>query len=129
MEDSRCDEGVEESDDGIVDVPEGAHTDLADEDYGDWDERTEESSCPDGNDFVTHWVGKLRVDDLAILEIDGEGAGGCRVSFVDLGMKVRLRLGDGEALETYAKTDYTHNYHRDEIKPGNFEPLAEGWSS
>jgi hypothetical protein len=34
---------------------------------------------------VAHWVCELRVDDLAILEVDWEGTGCGGVGFVDLG--------------------------------------------
>jgi hypothetical protein len=57
---------------------------LADEDDSDRDERTEKSSRPDGDDFVTERVGELRIDDLAILEVDREGARRGRVGFIDL---------------------------------------------
>ena len=30
---------------------------------------------------------------------------------------------------TYAKTNYAHNNHRDQVEPCNFEPLAKRWPS
>lgn len=84
MEDGCCDEGVEEPDGGVVDVPEGADADLHDEEDEDGDEGGEERGGPDGYDFVAHGVGELRVHDFAILEEDGEGAGGGWVGCVDL---------------------------------------------
>lgn len=74
LEDGGGDEGIQEADDGVVDVPEGADPDLHDEEDGDGDKRGEECGGPDGNDFVAHRVGELRVDDFAVLEVDGEGS-------------------------------------------------------
>jgi len=74
LEDGSSDEGVEEPDGSIIDVPEGADPDLHDQEDGDGDERGEECGGPDGNDLVAHRVGELRVDDFAVLEVDGEGS-------------------------------------------------------
>ena len=74
LEDGSGDEGVEEPDGSIIDVPEGADPDLHDQEDGDGDERGEECGGPDGNDLVAHRVGELRVDDFAVLEVDGEGS-------------------------------------------------------
>ena len=70
LEDGGGDEGVEEADGGIVDVPEGAHADLADEEDSEGDEEGHEGRGPDGDDLITEGVGELRVDDLAVGEDD-----------------------------------------------------------
>lgn len=74
LEDSCRDQGVEKTEDAIVDVPEGADADLHAQDDEDGDHGGEEGGEPDGNDFLAHGVGELRVDDLAVGEGDGEGA-------------------------------------------------------
>lgn len=40
---------------------------------------------------MAHGVGELGVDDFAVLKVDGEGAGGSWVGFVDLGGIVRAK--------------------------------------
>ena len=55
----------------------------ADEDE-DGDEGREQRGRPDGDDLLAEGVRELGVDDLAVGEGDGEGAGWCRVGFVDL---------------------------------------------
>jgi hypothetical protein len=40
-----------------------------------------------------------------------------------------LKLEESNASRTYAKTNYAHNNHRDQVEPCNFEPLAKRWSS
>lgn len=72
LEDGGADEGVEQADDGVVDIPEGADADLHEEYDDDGDDGGEEGREPDGNDFVAHRVGELRVDDLTVGEGDGE---------------------------------------------------------
>ena len=85
MEDGSCNQRVEKSNDGIICIPERSNADLADQDNSNRNQGAQESSSPDGDDFVAHWVGELRIDDLAILEADGEGSGCGGVGFVDLG--------------------------------------------
>jgi hypothetical protein len=84
LEDGRSDKGIEETNDSIVYVPEAANANLANEDYGDRDQRTKEGSLPNGNDFGSKRVGELGVDDLAVLKVDRKGTGGGGVSFVYL---------------------------------------------
>lgn len=84
LEDCSGDEGVEEADDGVVHIPEGANSDLTDQDDCNRDKGAEESCRPDGDDFISHGVCELWVDDLAILEVDWEGARRSWMCFVDL---------------------------------------------
>ena len=42
------------------------------EDYEDRDYRGKQRRQPNGNDLMAQWVGKLWIDDLAILEVHGE---------------------------------------------------------
>lgn len=62
LEDCGCDEGVEEADYGVVEVPEGADADLHYEEDCDGDEGGEEGGGPDGDDFWAGGVGELGVD-------------------------------------------------------------------
>ena len=91
LEHGGADEGVEQADDGVVDIPEGADADLHEEDDDDGDNGGEEGSEPDGNDFVAHRVGELRVDNLTVGEGDGKGAVRGGRGHVDL-MNVRNRV-------------------------------------
>ena len=84
LEDGGSDQGVEETDDGVVDIPERANADLHDEEDKDRHEGGEQRSGPDGDDLLAKGVGELGVDDLSIGEEDGERAGWRRVGFVDL---------------------------------------------
>ena len=72
LEDGGCDEGVEESEHGVVDVPEGADADLHQEDDDDGDEGGEHGCCPDWDDFFTKGIGELGVDDVAVGKSNGE---------------------------------------------------------
>ena len=51
LEDGGGDEGVEQAEDGVVDVPEGADADLHEEDDDDGDEGGEQGCGPDWDDF------------------------------------------------------------------------------
>lgn len=83
MEHGGSDDGVEQADGGVVDVPEAAGADLHDQEDGDGNQDGEQGSGPDGNDLIAHRVGEFGVHDLAVLEVDGERARGCRLGFVD----------------------------------------------
>ena len=82
LEHSCGDEGVEETDSGVVDIPERAHADLADEEHGEGDEESHKCGCPDGDDLMAERVGELGVDDLSIGEDDGETPRWRRISKV-----------------------------------------------
>lgn len=90
MEDCSCNEAVEKTNDGIVDVPEGADANLHDKNEDDGNEDGEESSQPDGDNLFTQWVCKIRKDDFTIDKVDREGSGRRRRSFVDLAIRSAL---------------------------------------
>jgi hypothetical protein len=108
LEDSGDNQGVEKTNGSVVDVPEAAHTDGADEEDDKRNKEGQESSSPDGDDLVAEGVSELGVDDLAVLEGDREAAARRGVSEVD------------------TKTDGTKDSHRDNIKSGCLDPLAKG---
>lgn len=85
LEDGGRDQAVENTEAGVVEVPEGAHANLHDQEEEDGDERGEKRGRPDGNDFLAKRIGELGVYDLAVREGDGEGAGGSGWGEVDLG--------------------------------------------
>lgn len=107
LENGGANEGVEKADDSVVDVPEGADADLHEKDDADGDDGSEEGSKPNGNDFVAHRVGKLRVDNFTIGEGDGE------------------RTVRGRRCHVYSETDSTHTDHGDNVDEGALEPLPE----
>lgn len=72
LKDGGCDQGVQEADDGVVDVPERANADLHDEEHKDGDEGGEQRSGPDGDDLLSKRVGELGIDNLAVGESDGK---------------------------------------------------------
>lgn len=84
LEDGSRDEGVEQTEDGVVEVPEGADTDLHQGEEQDRDATGQHSSQPDGDDFLAERIGELGVDNLAVGVSDGERAIGCRRQHVDL---------------------------------------------
>jgi hypothetical protein len=88
LEDSGGYEGIQDPDNGVVDISETADADLADQNDDDRYQDAQHSRCPNGNDLVAQWVGELRIDDLAILEVNGERAGWCWMCFLDLGALV-----------------------------------------
>lgn len=73
LEDGSHDQGVQKTNGGVVDIPERAHPDLADEEDGEGDEEGHESGGPNGDDLVAQRVGKLGVNNLSISE------GDCRI--------------------------------------------------
>jgi len=126
LEDCSCDQGVEQTDDGIVDVPEGTcgvrisvvafegACELTDaklhaEYYEDWDYGGEECSKPNGNDLVANRVCKLRIDNLTILEVDGERPRWGRVCLVD------------------TKANSSEDDHCQDVKPCESGPLSVWW--
>lgn len=84
LEHSRVDEPVQKPHHGVIEVPEAADADLHERHDGDGDHARKERSEPDRNDVFAQRVGKLGVDDLAVLEEDGKGASGGWGSVVDL---------------------------------------------
>jgi len=68
----------------IVDVPEAANANLHDQENEDRDERSHQGRCIDRHDLVAKRIGEVRIDDLTVTEGDGERAGRCRRSVVDL---------------------------------------------
>jgi len=84
LENSSIDERVEQSHDGVVEVPEAADAELHASHDEDRNDAGQEGSEPDRYDVLAQRVGKLRVDDLAILEIDGKRASRRRRSEVNL---------------------------------------------
>ena len=84
MEDGGGDEGVEEPDDGVVDVPEGADADLHTQDDKDRDQGSHQRGGVDGDDILAERIGEFGVDDLAVAKFNGEGSSRRWVSFVDL---------------------------------------------
>lgn len=85
LEDSRADEGVEKTDDGVVGIPEGPDAHLHAEDDEDGDQSSQESGSPDWDDLLAKRVGELRVDDLAVgVERNSKRTVRCRVGEVDL---------------------------------------------
>ena len=104
LEDSRGDQGVEQSDGGVVDIPEAASTDLNDQEDSERDEESHESSSPDRDNFVAHRVSELGIDNLSILEDDWEATARSWVS------------------EVNTKTDSTHESHSQNVEPSSLEP-------
>lgn len=104
LKDSGSDQGVEQTDGCVVDVPEAASADLNDQEDSKGNEESHQSSSPNRNDLVTHRVSELGIDNLTILEDDGEAAAWCWVS------------------EVNTKTDSAHESHSQDIEPGSLEP-------
>jgi len=104
LENSRGDQSVEKSDGSIVQVPEAASADLHDQEHGKGDEERHERGSPNGNNFVPHGVSELRVDNLSILEDDGEAA------------------ARGWISEVYTETDSAHEGHGKDVEPGSLDP-------
>ena len=132
LEDGGADEGVEQTNGGVVDVPEGADADLHDEEDDNGDEDGEHGGGPDGDDFLAEGVGELGVDDLAVGEGDGEGARGSRVGKVDLQESSMSASGipsfqqkDVVQGGTYTKTNGAEDGHSDDIKSSALQPLAK----
>ena len=84
LENGGGDQRVQQAQDAVVDVPEGANADLHAQDDEDGDHGGQEGGQPDRDDFLAHRVGELWVDDFAVGELDGEGARGSWVGVVDL---------------------------------------------
>ena len=106
LEDSSSDERVEETSNGIVDVPKGADADLHAQNNEDWDQGAEHCSRPDGYDLVAEGVCELRIHDLAVGKGDWEGTAWGWVGFIDA--------------ETYG----AHGSHGQEVDPCHLEPKS-----
>jgi hypothetical protein len=78
------DERVKETEDAVVDIPEGANADLHHQDDCNGDDGGEESSEPDRNNLLAEGVAKLGPDNLAISKGNGKRSSWCRLGFVDL---------------------------------------------
>jgi Tfp pilus assembly major pilin PilA len=108
LEDSGGDERVQQTDGSVVDVPEAASTDLNNQEDGKGNEKGHESSSPDGNDFVAKRIRELRVNNLAVLEDDGEAATRRWISHVD------------------TKSNGAHGGHGDDVQSGGLDPCHLG---
>ena len=111
LEDGSSDKRVQQTNGGVVHIPEAAGADLHNEEDKEGDEEGHESGGPDGNNLGAERVRKLRVDNLAVLEDDGEATARCRISHVD------------------TETNGTHGGHGDNVESGRLEPLAKGGSA
>jgi hypothetical protein len=68
LENGGNNQGVQKTNGSVVDVPEAADADGADQEDSKGNEESHESSSPDRNDLVAKGVRELRVDNLAIPE-------------------------------------------------------------
>jgi hypothetical protein len=98
LEDGCHDERVEQTNGGVVDIPERPDPDLADEEDGEGNEEGHERSRPDGDDLVAKRVRKLGIDDLSISEGDCIFvSGGVAQCSSCICLPGKLRLGAGSA--------------------------------
>lgn len=98
LEDSCDNQGVQQTDGGVVEIPERADPDLADEEDSEGDEEGHQSRRPNRDDLVAKGVGKLRVDNLAVTEGDWIAVSHCRCMYCGQGdVPGKLRLGAGSA--------------------------------
>lgn len=74
LENGGRDERVQETNNSIVEVPEGANSDLHQEKDEDGDQARQQGGGPDGDDFISQRIRKLGVHDLAIGKCDGKGS-------------------------------------------------------
>lgn len=74
LEDGGGDEALEEAHGGGEEVVCAAAAGLEEAEEKEGDKEGDEGGCPDGNDFFAEGVCELGVHDLAVLEVDGEGA-------------------------------------------------------
>ena len=85
LEEAGEDDGIEEAEYGVVEVPEGADPQLGECDDDDGDKDGEHAREGRGDDPAALGVGKLRVDDVARgVKGDGEVAGAGVGGLVDL---------------------------------------------
>lgn len=92
LEDGGGDERVQETEDAVVDVPEGADADLHHQDDRNGYDGGEERGQPDGDNLFAEGVAKLGPDNLAIRKGNGERSSRCRLGFVDLSKTVSYIL-------------------------------------
>lgn len=111
LEDGGADDGVKQTDNSVVGVPEGADADLHAENDEDRDEGSEKSSRPDGDDVVAKGVGKFRVHNIAVAKGNGEGARRSWMGFVD------------------TEANGAHDHKCEKVDPSEFQPLPEGGAS
>lgn len=96
LEDGGGDERVQETDDAVVDVPEGADADLHRQDDRNGDDGGEECGEPDGDNLLAEGVAKLGPDNLAVRKGDGKRSSRCRLGFVDLSNTVSYLVSFGQ---------------------------------
>lgn len=124
LENGGGDEGVQETDDGVVDVPEAANANLHDQDNGNRDHRSQESGKPNRHDFVAKRIGEFGIDNLTVLKQDGKGATGSGRGLVEAKLLKRsVCIACLYLVFTY--TQDTHEDHGEDIAPGHLQPLPE----
>ena len=68
LEDGSSNQSVQKTNCRVIHVPEGPHSDLAEQEDHERNDERKESCQPDRHDLVSERVRKLGVDNLAILE-------------------------------------------------------------
>ena len=124
LEDSSCDEGVEESNSSVVDIPEATSADLDDEEDGEGDEKCHQGGSPDRHDLVAHGVRELGVDYLAILEDDYSMLADtrCDMKLIEHTRKATARRWVSH-IDT--KANGTHDSHGHDVQPSSLNPLSK----
>lgn len=98
---------IEQTNDGVVDIPERADADLHQQEDCDGHQACQQRSSPDRNDLMSQRVRKLGIDNLAVLKEYRKGARRCRVRFID------------------AEANDAHDDHCCDVQPSHLEPLSE----
>lgn len=84
LEDGGRDEGIEQPDDGVVDIPEGSDSNLHTKDDKDRDQGRHQRCSVDWDDILPERIGEFGVDDFTVAEFDREGSSRRWMRFVDL---------------------------------------------
>jgi hypothetical protein len=125
LEDSSGDEGVEESNGSVIDIPEATSADLDDEEDGEGDEECHQGGSPDRHDLIAHGVRELGVDNLAILEDNYSTLADTRCDM----MKIVEHTGKATARcwvsHVDSKANGAHDSHSHDVEPSSLDPLSK----
>lgn len=94
----------------IVEIPETADADLANEEEEQRNENRKEGSRPYGDDLLAHRVRELGIDNFAVPKADGKGARRRRIRKIDLVCPCQLKFPRRRIRlvgEAYSESDCT----------------------
>lgn len=132
LDESRSNNGVEDTEEGVVAIPERLDAVLHGQDDEHWDEYTDACGGPDWNDVSAMWIGKFWVDDLSILKVDWEVASWRWAKEVNLEPSISKQIIVKSSIKrrhrmlTYSHSQSSKGSQGKGVQPVMLDPISRG---